>query len=257
MQNKSFLVRLSSIVILTGAGAFTLLMVFKFVGPVPLSISSTVAQKQNLFTSSGNAELETIPDEASVSLGINVNEPTVALAQDEANRVINSISDRLKAMGIDKEDIKTQNYSINPDYNYSDDNRNIIGYRVTANLAVTLTDFEKLNSVIDMATQEGANQVGGVNFSLSKEKQDELKKEARKEAIEDAKESAEELARLSGVQLGKVVDVQESRGGGYPKQYDMASSFMRMDAVAESAPTSIEPGSATYSYSVTLSYETL
>ncbi|MDH5533122.1 MAG: SIMPL domain-containing protein [Candidatus Pacebacteria bacterium] len=256
MQNKSFFARLISLVVLTGAGAFTLLMVFKYVGPVPLSISSTVAQKQNLFTSSGTAELETIPDEAGVSLGINVQKPTVALAQDEANRVINSISDRLKSMGIDKEDIKTQNYSIYPDYNYENGNRDIKGYSVTANLAVKLTDFDKLNAVIDMATAEGANQVGGINFSLSTEKEKELKKQARVEAIEDAKESAEELARLSGVKLGKVVDVSESRGGGPMPYYGGGAKLMMAD-MAESAPTSIEPGSATYSYSVTLSYETL
>lgn len=256
MINKSFLSRLISIVVLTGAGAFTLLMVFKFVGPIPLSISSTVAQKQNLFTSSGTAELETIPDEASVSLGIDVKRSTVAEAQDEANRVINTISDRLKGLGIDKEDIKTQNYSIRPDYNYNGGNRKITGYRVTANLRVKLTDFDKLNAVIDMATAEGANQVGGINFSLSKEKQKELKKQAREEAIADAKENAKELARLSGVRLGKVVDVSESRGGS-PRPYYGGANLMMMDSVAESAPTSIEPGSATYSYSVTLSYETL
>jgi len=243
-------------VILTGAGAFTLLMVFKFVGPVPLSISSTVAQKQNLFMSTGEAELETIPDEASVSLGISVEQPTVALAQDEANRVINSISERLKSMGINKEDIKTQNYSIYPDYNYENGNRDINGYRVTANLAVKLTDFEKLNAVIDMATAEGANQVGGINFSLSKEKEAELKKQAREDAIADAKDSAQELARLSGVKLGKVVDVSEYRNGGGPIPFLARSEMALMDSgVAE--PTSVEPGSTTYSYTVTLSYETL
>lgn len=256
MQSKPFLIRLLSVVILTGAGAFTLLMVFKFVGPVPLSISSTVAQKQNLFMSTGEAELETIPDEASVSLGINVQQLTVALAQDEANRVINSISERLKSMGINKEDIKTQNYSIYPDYSYDGGDSKISGYRVTANLAVKLTDFEKLNAVIDMATAEGANQVGGINFSISKEKEAELKKQAREDAIADAKESAEELARLSGVKLGKVVDVSEYRNDGYPIPMMARSEMAVMDSAA-GAPTSVEPGSATYSYTVTLSYETL
>jgi len=243
-------------VILTGAGAFTLLMLFKFVGPVPLSISSTVAQKQNLFVSTGEAELETIPDEASISLGINVQQPTVALAQDEANRVINSISERLKSMGINKEDIKTQNYSIYPNYNYENGKSNISGYRVTANLAVKLTDFEKLNAVIDMATTEGANQVGGINFSISKEKEAEIKRQAREDAIADAKKSAEELARLSGVKLGKVVDVSEYRNDSYPVPMMARTELAVMDYESK-APTSVEPGSATYSYSVTLSYETL
>lgn len=256
MQNEPFLIRLLSVVILTGVGALTLLTIFKFVGPIPLSISSTVAQKQNLFTSTGEAEIETIPDQAEVNLGINVEQPTVAIAQDEANKVINSISERLKSMGIDKEDIKTQDYSIYPDYNYNEGDRKISGYRVSANLRVRLTDFDKLNAVIDMATTEGANQVGGINFSLSKEKEDELKKQAREESIKDAKESAEELARLSGVKLGKVVDVSESKGGGYPVPMFARSEMMAMDDSSVS-PTNVEPGSATYNYTVTISYETL
>jgi uncharacterized protein YggE len=257
MQTKTFLIRLLSIVILTGVGAITLLAVFRVVGPIPLSVSSTVTQKMNLFTSTGTAEIETIPDQAEVSLGINVNQPTVAFAQDEANRVTNAISERLKSMGVEDGDIQTQNYSIYPEYNYENDNRNIIGYRVTANLRVKVTDFDKLNAIIDMATAEGANQVGGVNFSLSKEKEDELKNQAREEAIADAKESAQELSRLSGVKLGKVVDVQESQGGGYPMPYYAKSEMMMMDAAGGGNETSVEPGSATYTYNVTLSYETL
>jgi uncharacterized protein len=275
IRNKEFPLSMISIALTVIVTVASVIFTAKFVGPIPLTINSTVSQKQNLFTSSGESQIDTIPDQAEVSLGISVNKATVADAQDEANQVINSINEKLKKMGIDKEDIKTQNYSIYPEYGTSKRNllravgedddffiedeptseRKIIGYNVSANLRVKVTDFDKLNSVIDMAADEGANQVGGIQFSLSQDKEDELKEQARKEAIEDAKNNAKELAKLSGVKLGKVVDVNE-RTGGSSMMY-AKTEMMAMDSQGGRAPTNLEPGSTTYEYSVSLSYETL
>lgn len=259
MQAKSFLIKLLAVIVLTGAGAVTLVSVLRFVGPFPLSISSTVSQKENLFVSQGMSEIEVIPDEAQVSLGISVQRATVGPAQEEANRVINAITESLKGLGIDKEDIKTSNYSIYPTYDYSQGTNRITGYNISSNLDVTISDFDILNSVIDVATAEGANQVGGVQFTLSKDKENEVKKQARQEAIKDAQESAQELARLSGIRLGRVVDVTESRTDIWPvPMLGRAEVMMAKDAAGGDVaqPTNIEPGSTTYTYNVSLSYET-
>lgn len=255
IQNKEFVIKLLSIALTAGVTVATIIFTAKFVGPIPLTINSTVSQKQNLFTSVGKSEIETVPNQAEVTLGINVAKLTVILAQDEANQVINSVSEKLRAMGIKKEDIKTQNYSIYLDYSFEGDQRTPSGYRVTNNLRVKVKDFDNLNAVIDMATEEGINQVGGIQFSLSKDKEAELKKQARKEAIEDAKDSAQELAKLSGVRLGRVVDASESGVGG-PIMY-AKSEMMAMDSQGGRAPTNLEPGNTTYEYNVVLSYETL
>ncbi len=260
MQLKSLLFKLLTVVLLTGAGVVTLVTVMRFFGPLPLSINSTVSQKASLFISEGKSEIEVVPDEARVSLGINIQKDTVGPAQEEANRVINAITEKLKELGIDKEDVKTSNYSIYPNYDYTNGTNRIIGYNINSNLEVTVSDFNKLNSVIDLATAEGANQVGGVQFALSNEKEEELKQQARQEAIKDAQESAQELARLSGIRLGKVVDVNETRMDAWPvsPMYRGAEVMMNKDAFGAGGdqPTSIEPGSTTYSYIVNLSYET-
>jgi uncharacterized protein YggE len=111
--------------------------------------------------------------------------------------------------------------------------------------------------VIDAATALGANQVGGIQFTLSDEKTKQIKQEARAKAIEDAKQNAMELSRLSGVKLGRVVNVIEGQ------QYNDPRPYMSMDkafATAEGAggePTNIQPGTTNYTYTVTLEYETL
>lgn len=258
MQAKLLLIKLLTVVLLTGAGVFTLVTVMRLAGPLPVSVNSTVSQKASLFVSQGSSEIEAVPDEAKVSLGINVQRSTVGPAQTEANRVINAITERLKELGIEKEDLKTSNYSIYPNYDYSAGTNRIIGYNISSNLEVTIADFDQLNTVIDIATTEGANQVGGVQFTLSKDKEAELKKQARQEAIADAQESAQELARLSGIRLGRVVDVAESRTNNWPvaPMYARAEMMVANDAMGSGGGTNIEPGSTTYSYSVSLSYET-
>ncbi|MBU0579082.1 SIMPL domain-containing protein, partial [Patescibacteria group bacterium] len=161
-----------------------------------------------------------------------------------------------KKLGINEKDIQTQNYRVSPEYDYSSPERRITGYRVNTEVVVKITDFEKLNQIIDTATGLGANQVGGISFSLSEKKQAELKKEARKEAIAEAKDSAEELAKLAGIKLERVINVTESDGNNYPQPM-YARAEMALGGARPEEPTQIEPGSEIYRYSVTLSYETL
>ncbi len=239
-------------VITVGAG----ILVTRITGPLPISVTQTLTQKETTFNTSGDAEITAVPDEAQVRLGIDIKKDTVIGAQDEANQIINDISEAVKKLGIDKEDIQTQNYRVSTEYDYRSPERRITGYRVNTQIVVKITNFEKLNQVIDTATSLGANQVGGISFSLSEEKQDELKKEARKVAIDEAKDSAEELAKLAGIKLGRVVNVTESEGGNY--NYPIyARAEMALDAGGPEEATQIEPGSEIYRHSVTLSYETL
>jgi uncharacterized protein len=243
--------------VITAGVVATTIFVTRLLGPLPFSVTQTTTQKMATFDVTGESEIVSVPDEAQITTGIEVTASTVAAAQDQANEVINNIIASLEKLDIDKKDIQTQNYSVYPQYDYQNPGRpNITGYQVSANLRVKVTDFEKLNQVIDTSTQLGANQVGGIQFTMSEEKEEELTKQAREEAIEDAKEDAAELAGLAGIKLGKVLNVWENRG------YQERPVFMSADmAKAENAmggePTQIEPGSSSFSYSVTLSYETL
>jgi len=224
----------------------------RYLGPLSLSLSSTVSQKQTLFTAQGESEIVTVPDQAELSLGVSISDASLATAQKQANQIINSLTQELKKLGVKDEDLKTQNYSIYPEYDYQSPSRKITAYNVNISLQVKLTDFDKLNQVVDLATAQGANQVGGVNFSLSKEKEQKLKEQARREAIADAKDSAEELAGLAGVKLGRVVDVQEIPNSSVVPMYALSDARGGAEAMDKSQ---IEAGSTTYSYGVILSYE--
>jgi len=238
------------------ATILALVLVTKFVAPIPLSITQTTTEKSSAFSATGQSSVSTVPDKVEISLGVSLKENDIQQAQARANGIIQKINADLQGLGIDKNDIKTQNYSIYPNYDYQTGGQRLIGYSVDVTLSVSLTDFQKLNQVVDLATQAGANQVSGIQFTLSDEKEREVKAQARAEAIEDAKTNAKDLADLAGMRLGKVINIVENNGSSYPMPYLAAEAQMGKGG-AGGAPTNIQPGSTNYIYTATISYETL
>ena len=241
------------------ATILAVVVVSKFVAPLPITVSQTTTNKDTAFQVSGKSSISTQPDKAEITLGISRKEADIKAAQTSANNIINTITKQLTDLGINKDDIKTQSYNIYPNYDYQKEGQNIIGYSIDISLAVSLKeqDFDKLNKVVDLATAAGINQVGGVQFTLSDAKEKEVLKEARQQAISDAKQNAAELANLSGVQLGKVINVTENQNDRSIIVPTMAKVQDASAGGVAGSPTNINPGSTLYNYSVTLSYETL
>ena len=116
--------------------ALTILsLYFRFVGPIPFSISQTTTEKKTTFDVEAEGKVTAIPDTAEINLGIQVNKPTVEAAQKEANEKINKITDELKKLGIEEKYIKTTNYSLYPEYDYRAGQK-IVGYNVNITLKI-------------------------------------------------------------------------------------------------------------------------
>ena len=234
--------------------AVAILVLLKIFGPVPLSINSVVTNKSNVFSVSGEGSITAVPDTATINLGIVVSKSTVKETQTTANSIINKIQDDLKKLGIPDKNIKTISYNLNPSYDWTSSIRKITGYQINTNLEVKVTDFEKINQVIDTATADGANLVGNLQFSVNDDKLKDLQKQAREEAVKQAKEKAQDLANVSGLKLGKLIDVQESSNPLIrPMVYDLAVTGKDTTP----AETQVAPGEQEIKSSITLSYETL
>lgn len=224
----------------------------KLVGPIPFFVNSVNTNKSDSFVVSGEGEVSQAPDTAEVSLGVQSQGNTVQVAQDALNKSINAVTAAVKQQGVAEADIQTQNYSVNPNYDYNGGAQKITGYQAGSNLRIKVKDISKVNAVIDAGTAAGANQVGGVNFTVADPTA--LESQARDKAIANAKQRAEAAAKAAGFRLGRMVNYSEStnRPGG-PELYAMGSSAnLKTDAVA---PTQVQPGSSTVSITVNLSYE--
>lgn len=227
---------------------------FRFIGPIPFSITQTTTEKKSTFNVEAEGKATAIPDTAEINLGLQVNKSTVEMAQKEANEKINQITNELKNQGIEEKYIKTINYSVYPEYNYQTGQK-IVGYNVNITLKVKIKDFEKINQVIDTATSLGANQIGNLSFTIDDERLEELKMEARKEAIKNAKKKAKEIAKVGNIKLGRLVNISESLTSPYPPV--PISREMGIGGTLEEKETQIQPGETEITVSVILSYETL
>ena len=233
-------------------GAFFL--VARSLGPIPVYMNQITTNKYGTFDVTGTSSVTTTPDKASFSVGVSFNESTAKSAQEKADKAIASITKEYLDMGIEKKDIKTINYSLYPNYDYSNGSRATNGYSVNATLQVSVTDFALLNTAIDKATAIGANQINAVQFSLSDTKRKEVEKEARELAVADAKDRAESLAGTAGIRLGKVMNIIETNLSFPRPMYEIAKVMTASED--SSVQTQVEPGTTTVNMSIMLSYET-
>lgn len=218
----------------------------------PLTVTQKSASGELAVVGVGKVDI--VPDTASVDLGIVVADAkTIDEAQNQINKVNNAIVDNLKQLGIDKGDIKTSNYSITPNYDYSRGGSGVItGYNGNTTVTVKVKDTTKLPRVIEAGTKGGANQVMGTNYTV--DKPENYQEQARQKAIDNAKEQAQKLASQLGIRLGKVVNIVEATNNTGPIPMMYAEKSIGLGGGAAPAPD-LQPGTQTITSTVTLYFD--
>jgi hypothetical protein len=106
--------------------------------------------------------------------------------------------------------VQTSSFSVTPLYKrgpHGEQLPEIVGYRVGNAVRVKVRKLDSLGQVLDEVVQQGANQVHGVSFSIA-EPTAPLD-EARRKAMADARRKAELYAKEAGVEVGRVLLIQE------------------------------------------------
>ena len=222
----------------------------KLAGPIPFLVNNYNTNKSDLFQAEGQGSVSQVPDLVTISFGVTKSSSTVSDAQNQTNEAINSILKNLKNLGVSEKDLKTTNYSVNPNYNFEGIQR-ITGYTVTQNIDLKIKDIKNTNRLIDAITGNGGNLIGQVQFGFDDKTKAKLENKARKEAVGNAKEKAQNLANAAGVRLGKIINVTESQDN-FPRPIPFEST---KTGIQETPSTNITPGENSIKISVTLTYE--
>ena len=225
------------------------------------------------FSVSGEGEVVAIPDVAEFTFSVITQggKDIPALQKENANTA-NAIIDFLKENGVDKKDIKTQLYSVEPRYQSYDCNNirpvyngvstsypeptpcppsEIVGYNINQSVLVKIRDFDKAGELLAGATTRGANQVSGLSFTI--DDPDALEMQARTRAIAKAQEKARAIAKAGGFRVGRILSLDE----GYTPYYGYGLKTEAAYGIGGDAPPapSIEPGSQEVKISVTMRFE--
>lgn len=149
------------------------------------------------------------PDHAIVGAGVVTRaQSAVEAARLNAERM-DKVIDRLRALGVQPEDIQTSNFSLNPVFDYRERQSPVFqGYDATNQVTVKLRDLKRIGPVLDALVAAGANNFSGPTFGL--EKDQSARQQARKLAFADAEARARELASLAGYQKVRLLEISET-----------------------------------------------
>jgi uncharacterized protein len=197
------------IALLSIAGLLIVALLGAACGRDRVTVNTQQAQSSGISVG-GEGKVSGAPDIAVLTLGVSALAPSVKDARDQAASAMNGIVDSIKGNGVDAKDIQTTQLSIQPEYNYRDNNQELSGYRVTNTVTAKLRNIDNTNKVIDDAVAAGGDltQIQGISFTIDDPAK--LRDEARQKAVADAKAKAQRLAELSGVGLGKVMSISET-----------------------------------------------
>ncbi|GGD01361.1 hypothetical protein GCM10007216_35110 [Thalassobacillus devorans] len=194
----------------------------------------------------GTGTLTAAPDQAVIVTGVETENMSLQQAQSENNTITRQIINSITQAGIPQEQIQTEEFRINPVYDFKDGQQVFRGYKVTNVLNITLYDMEMIGPIIDAATASGANIVRGVEFSL--QHADLIYNQALQEALRQAKQKAQTIAKSFQATLYSVPQsVVEDAGTSRPSPLFKTAALQ-----AESTP--IQPGQLTIEANVLVTY---
>jgi len=225
-----------------------------FVATRDQEIVLSQSESRNTISITGEAERFVAPDTASMSFSMTRKSTNLSEATDSVNERISSLVSSLRSDGVRESDIKTTNYSVQPQYIYNERERVFDGYRVTQSLEVKIRDLDSVSSVVSKIGELEVDNVSGLSFFVDND--EEIREELREEAIDDARAQASRLASDLGVSLSKIIGFSE---GGAVKF--ISEPVFRTTAFAEEAlfdasvPVSIPTGEDRLNARVTITYE--
>ena len=229
------------------------------------SDAPTIEQKK-VITVSGYGTVDTTPDEAVIRLAVVTQAEDVKTASDENSEKMDAVLAALYELGIPEDDAVTSGYRVRPRYNWRDDEESLIGFQVLNSLVVTVRDITKVGDVIDAALGSGANEIDDVTFTVSDERQADLREEAIVDAARRASADAASVADVMGVTIVGPVEISTTGSEFSPYRMHMSydsgyGGMMTIEAVPKAAPMEmgagpqIQPGDVTVSAQVTVVYE--
>jgi uncharacterized protein YggE len=241
-DNKLYviIVILSIAIVVIAAGLYSV------AGTAGVKLFNVTTPGQKLLYVSGSASAFVVPDTVSISLGVLTQASSARETSDKNAVSMNAVISALKNQGLTDKEIRTTVFSIQPVYSYPKDGGapTITGYSASNNVVVTTRMVGNLSDILDKSVAAGANQVGGISFMVSEEKQKQIHDDLLAGAVKDARGKADKLAENLGVKITGVSSTSISEGG-IPQP-------VALGITEKAAP--IQPGESQVSLSVQVTY---
>ncbi|MFA6907457.1 MAG: SIMPL domain-containing protein [Candidatus Micrarchaeia archaeon] len=227
-----------------------------FFAPGKTQMLPSSTQQPHTISVSSDSSSEVAPDKVQITFSVVSRGADPSLLQSENDAKLRQVQAKLIALGVPEANIKTVGYSLDrwSEYNKTQEQYVDLGYQLSNSLRVVSYDTSKAGAIVREAVQNGANEVSGIQFSLSDAAQKRIYGGLLAEATAQAKAKASSMASAAGVRITSLGQMSESYGYVEP----MANANYKMDASAGGAmpsEVSISAGLVRVRATVSASYE--
>jgi uncharacterized protein YggE len=215
----------------------------------PVAAQQAPPQGPPVIVTTGEGIVKQAPDRAWVSIAAESRARTAPDAQRMNADAMTAVIEKIKASGIAADAIQTTGYNLQPEFDYANGKQTLRGYVARNQVQVRVDALAKTGDVIGAAVATGATTVSGVRFDLKN--REGAEREALTAAVRDARRRADAAASGAGVQIDRVIRIEEQRQmNDIPRPMPMA----RMGTTAEmmAVATPIEAGEIEIRSQVTL-----
>ena len=180
-------------------------------------------------STTGYGEVVAKPDMAEFSVNVIETTKTAEQAKQSVDKAVDVFLTALKEKGVTAENISSTNLYLAPQYSYPKNGQpELVGYRASRAITVTVEKLADLNSYLDIALSSGINQVN--NITLKSRDEAKYLQQARMAAIKDAQSKANSLAQGFDRDLGPVWQINYNSRNAQP----VLMRAMSMDVKSES-----------------------
>jgi uncharacterized protein YggE len=204
-----------------------LLLVATFSATLAIFASACGSKQERLtrVTVTGEAKAQAQPDTAVIVLSVVTQNKQALNAQQENARKSEAVINAVKQTAGVNPEIRTSDYSLQPQYNYQDSRLpTIIGYEARNSVTVMMGDLNNVGAVVDAASQAGANSVQGVSFTLRENNQ--ARSQTLDAATRQAMSKAQAIAQALGGRIVRVVEEHEGAVNRTPGTADEQANAM-------------------------------
>jgi uncharacterized protein len=175
---------------------------------IPLLVTTIVAQDHPAVNAQANSvyvgadgKFEAVPDTAVIQFNVSVQDETSQAAFQRGSRNVEQVRQVLRTNGIDPKAANIGFLSVQPVYEWKPKQK-VIGYRVTTDVTLKLTDFTKVAPITQQLADANVSETQTLSYAL--ENMDEAKNKAVEDAYRRARNSADTLARVAGRSVGEL-----------------------------------------------------
>jgi uncharacterized protein YggE len=199
----------------------------------------------------GDATVSARPDRVQMDIGVITQGTTSQAASDLNAKQSSAVIEQLRTF-VAPANIKTINFSVNPNYQFPNEGGTPVvrGYTANNTVRIEIDDLSLLRKVIDAATKSGASNVNRLTFMLRDEAG--ARAEALSKAATQARAAAEALATSLKLKLGQVLRLEEEQPVVVSPGRQVELSTTK-DQAAETTP--VEPGNIEVHASVSITFE--